>query len=91
MANGESSSLQQSKRIANVTARGTALDKAQTVLMRKLGVITKQEEISPEAREAYTRLFEHTLSHSHLTALTALFGTNVLPDCEARSADFLRL
>lgn len=72
--NMEGTSLRRSKRIACMGASGTALDRAQTVLMRKMGLITEMESISQEAREAYTRLFEHPLSRSHLSALAALFG-----------------
>lgn len=39
-----------------------ALQRAQSVLMRKLGILVEQEHITPEAQEAYTRLFDHTLS-----------------------------
>lgn len=72
--NAETSPLRRSRRIAAVAGRGSAQDKAQTLLMRKLGVITGREEISPKAREVYSRLFEHPLSRSHLTALATLFG-----------------
>lgn len=83
------STLRRSRRIANRGALGSTLDRAQTVLMRKLGVISDQESISQEAREAYTCLFDHPLSRSHLIALTALFGWAVPPDEKACSTDFL--
>lgn len=84
-----SNSLHRSNRIARIATKGTTLDRAQAVLMRKLGVISEGESLSPEAREAYTQLFEHPLSRSHLTALAALFGWTVPPEDEARVADCL--
>lgn len=63
--------------------------RAQTVLMRKLGVLSDAEHITQEAREAYSRLFEHPLSRAHLMALTALFGWTVPAEDEARSPDLI--
>lgn len=82
-------SLCRSRRIAIGGTQGSSLDRAQTILMRKLGVISEREGLSTEAREAYGQLFEHPLSCTHLTALAALFGWSLPPDCEARSPDLL--
>lgn len=57
--------------------------------MRKVGVISDEESITPEAREAYMHLFQHPLSRAHLTALASLFGWTVPPEGEARSSDLL--
>lgn len=66
-----------SRRIASAGRMGNVVDQAQTVLIRKLGLINTQDRISHEAREAYARLFEHPLSRVHLTALASLFGWSV--------------
>lgn len=71
--------LRRSRRIANSVGPTNTVQKAQTVLMRKLGIIDTQQPMSQEAREAYARLFEHPLSPSHIAALAALFGWTV-PD-----------
>lgn len=85
----EASTLRRSRRIASTGGMGTAIDQAQTVLMRKLGLIMLQERLSQEARDAYMRLFDHPLSRDHLTALASLFGWTVPDDCEMRSPDHL--
>lgn len=83
--------LRRSRRIATRSYTGTALDKAQSVLMRKMGVLQDQEPLTEEAREAYARLFQQPLSRPQITALAALFGWTVPDDCEARAADLLVL
>lgn len=84
-----STQLRQSRRITRAGNCGPALQRAQVVLMRKLGVLEEQENLTNEAREAYVRLFEHPLSRTHLAALAALLGWTVPEDAEARSADLL--
>lgn len=53
---------------------GPALERTQCVLMRKLAMITEQEGLTQEARDAYARLFEHPLSRSHIAVVAGLFG-----------------
>lgn len=84
---GEATSLRRSRRLAG--ARGPTLQRAQSVLMRKLGIMAESEQVSNEATEAYVKLFEHPLSRPQLTALAALFGWAIPPECEARSAELL--
>lgn len=57
--------------------------------MRKLGLLTEHEKITAEATEAYAKLFEHPLSRTQLTALASLFGWDIPPECEVRSAELL--
>lgn len=83
------SSLRRSRRIAASGTHEPALQKAQGVLMRKLGIVTDREQITNEAKEAYAKLFEHTLSRPQLSALAALFGWIILAESEARSAELL--
>lgn len=68
---------------------GHALQRAQTVLMRKLGIISDQEQMSQEARDAYAALFEHPLSRAQVAVLAALFGWTLPDECEVRSADLI--
>lgn len=81
--------IRRSRRIANNGCRGNALDKAQYVLMRKLGILGEQEQLSQDARDAYARLFEHPLSRPHLAAVASIFGWTVPENYEAREADLL--
>ncbi|GJN23594.1 hypothetical protein PR202_gb11258 [Eleusine coracana subsp. coracana] len=74
-----STTLRRSRRIANSAGPNHAVQKAQMVLMRKLGLAIEENGLSQEARDAYAKLFEHPLSPSHLAALAALFGWAV-PD-----------
>lgn len=83
------SSLRRSRRIANTGGQAPALEKAQGVLMRKLGIVTERESITAEAREAYAKLFDNPLSRPQVAALAALFGWEIPSDCEARSAELL--
>lgn len=83
------SSLRRSRRIANAGGRGPAIEKAQEVLMRKLGILTERETVTAEAREAYAKLFDNPLSRPQLAALAALFGWEIPADGEARSAELL--
>lgn len=71
------SSLWRSRRIALSGNARPALERAQCVLMRKLGILSDQEAITQEAREAYTKLFEHPLSRPQLMAVAALFGWTI--------------
>lgn len=59
------------------------------VLMHKLGLISVQEWISDEAREAYARLFKLPLSQHQLSTLASIFGWMVPDEGEARSTDVL--
>jgi hypothetical protein len=45
--------------------------------MRKLGLVSDHEVMGPEAREEYGRLFNKSLSQSHVAVLAALFGWHV--------------
>lgn len=81
--------IRYSKRIAMFANARPALERAQCVLMRKLGILKEQEQMSQEDREAYTKLFEHPLSRPQLAALAALFGWTILEHCEVRSAELL--
>lgn len=82
--------LRRSRCIANTGPRGTALTRAQSVLMRKLGLTPQQDLMSQEDRDVYANLFEHPLSRSQVSALASLFGWTVPDDCEVRSAEFLQ-
>jgi hypothetical protein len=46
--------------------------------MRKLGLVSEHEVMGPKAREDYGRLFNKSLSQSHVEALVPLFGWHVL-------------
>lgn len=41
---------------------GSAVDRARTVLKRKLGILSNDQELTQQARDAYAQLFEHPLS-----------------------------
>lgn len=82
-------SVRRSRRIAACGITGTAVGRAQTVLMRKLGILQADQGLSQEARDAYAQLFEHPLSRPQLTALASIFGWTVPNSFEARSADLL--
>ncbi|XP_037445638.1 uncharacterized protein LOC119315070 [Triticum dicoccoides] len=49
------------------------VEKAQSVLLRSLGVITAEEHMSPDALDAYLKLFDASLSSQHIRAVAALF------------------
>lgn len=66
--------LRKSRRIANAGGPCHSVQRAQTVLMKKLGILGEQQLLTEEAREAYANLFEHPLSPCHIAALAALFG-----------------
>lgn len=68
---------------------GNAIDKAQTVLMRKLGVLAPNDGLSLEARDAYIRLFDHPLSRTQLAAVATIFGWSVPESCKAPAAEQL--
>lgn len=78
--------LRRSRRIADAGGPSHSLQKAQSVLMRKLGIIPDQQLLTQEAREAYARLFEHPLSPTHVAALAALFGFTLPEDNHECSA-----
>lgn len=82
-------SIRRSCRIAMTSNTRPALERAQCVLMRKLGIINPQETMTQEARDAYIRLFDHPLSRPHLEAVAALFGWSIPVECEMRSAELL--
>lgn len=77
-----SHTLRRSRRIATSGANGPAVQKAQGVLMKKLGIIQEQEQVTTEAKEAYAKLFEQSLSRPQLAALASLFGWSIPPDCD---------
>lgn len=89
MATTATTSLRRSRRIASTGAAGPTLQKAQGVLMRKLGILSDQEQITSEAKESYAKLFEYPLSRAQLAALALLFGWDTPPECEVRSAELL--
>lgn len=82
----DTTTIRRSHRIAVSGYGGTAVNKEQTLLMRKLGLIEAQDAISQEARDAYARLFEHPLSSAQIATVASLFGWTVPESCEARSA-----
>lgn len=47
------SSLRRSRPIAHSGIAGTAVDRAQTVLMRKLGILSQEQHMMQQARDAY--------------------------------------
>lgn len=81
--------IRHSHRIANTGCLGTELDKAQSVLMHKMGILGDQESLKQDACDAYVRLFEDPLSHPHLAAVASLFGWTVPENCEARAAGLI--
>lgn len=83
-----STSIRRSRRIATTGLLGTALTRAQTVLMRKLGVISPESTLSQESRDAYAWMFEHPLSGTDRGARCVVWLA-VLDNVEARSADLL--
>lgn len=85
----DASTLRRSKRIAGFGCAANSIDQAQIVLMRKLGILAAQDNLTQDARDAYARLFEHPLSRAQLTALASLFGWVVPEQSEACSANLL--
>lgn len=55
--------------------------------MKKLGIPVAEDDVNQDNLEAYTRLFDHPLSPSHLAALAALFGWTVPADSDARPVE----
>ncbi|XBI99814.1 hypothetical protein VPH35_019837 [Triticum aestivum] len=55
------------------------VERAQNVLLRGLGVIKAKERVSPEAMDAYLKLFQAPLASHHIKAVAALFD----PDDQA--------
>ena len=49
------------------------VQRAQTVLLRRMGVIKPEEHLSRDALEAYLKLFDKPLALHHIRAVTALF------------------
>lgn len=47
--------------------------RAQTVLLRRMGVIQPEEQLSKEALDDYLRLFDAPLAPHHIKAIAALF------------------
>ena len=47
--------------------------RAQTVLLRGLGVIEAEEQVSKEALEEFLKLFDKPLAPHHIKAIVALF------------------
>lgn len=86
-ATGNSTTLRRSRWIAYAGGPSHSLHRAQTVLMKKLGLIAEEESLTEEARESYARLFEHPIPSSHVMALAALFGWTVPQDCNVGSAE----
>lgn len=76
-ARQDSTTLCRSRQIANAGDQNHAVEHAQTVLMKKLGILDEHQLLTQEARGTYANLFEHPLSPSHIAALTALFGWTV--------------
>ena len=56
--------------------------RAQTILLRQMGVIQAEEQISDEALQKYIKLFDKPLAPYHVKALSALFspGETALDD-----------
>lgn len=69
-----STPLRRSRRLAMAGTAGRFVQKAQAVLMKKLGLSPEPNGISAETMEAYAKLFDHPLSSSHVAALAALFS-----------------
>lgn len=82
--------LRRNRRIADGGRQGPALQRAQSVLMRKLGLTKENEQITAKVKDAYARFFEHPLSPPQLAALAAIFGWTIPANEEARSAELLR-
>lgn len=80
--------LRRSRRIAASGSAATSIQRAQLVLMKRLGLPVEQNA-TPQDVEAYARLFDHPLSPSHIAALAALFGWTVPDNSEARQATLL--
>ncbi|XBI79903.1 hypothetical protein VPH35_089220 [Triticum aestivum] len=49
------------------------VERAQNVMLRGLGVIKAEERVSPEAMDAYLKLFQAPLAPHHIKAVAALF------------------
>lgn len=65
--------LRRSRRIAASGSAASSIQRAQIVLMKRLGIPVEQSMTQQNAEE-YARLFDHPLSSSHVAALAALFG-----------------
>ena len=65
---------------------GPVLSEAQRRVIRSLGLAEANEKIDEEAQDRYSKLFNSTISDSHLSALAAIFGWSVEEGLEARSA-----
>lgn len=50
------------------------VQRAQTVLLRQMGVIQKEEQVSDEALDEYIKLFDKPLAPHHVKAVIALFA-----------------
>lgn len=53
--------------------------------MKRLGLVSDQQNDNTYDLEAYVKLFDHPLPTPHIAALAALFGWTVPDDGEARA------
>lgn len=79
--------LRCSRRLATTTAATNSVQRAQAVLMKKLGIISDQHPMTPQDMDAYGKLFDHPLSPAHIAALTALFHWTVPDDWDRSSLE----
>lgn len=49
------------------------MERAQTMLLRRMGLLEPEEQLSPEAMDAYLRLFSKPMAPHHIKAVAALF------------------
>lgn len=60
----------------NNSSRNTGpVQRAQTVLLRRMGVIEAEEYVSDEALDEYLKLFDKPLAPHHIKAVTAIFAS----------------
>lgn len=50
------------------------VQRAQTVLLRRMGVIQAEEHLSDESLDEYLKLFEKPLAPHHVKAITTIFA-----------------
>lgn len=64
------------------------MQRAQSVLLRTLGVIQGEEHISKEAMDFYLKLFDKPLTAQHIRAIAALFDPEGVGFDEPNQLDF---
>lgn len=76
-----------SQRLATISSGSSSVQRAQAILMKKLGIIAEQDPMTPQDLDAYAMLFDHPLFPAHIAALTSLFHWTVPDDWDRSSLE----